>query len=54
MDWSTLYPAYFKPLSKDNKHDDPKDVDTKDQKHQVDFADIGCGYGGLLGKATKC
>lgn len=32
MDWSTLYPSFFK----DSKND------------KVEFADIGCGYGGLL------
>uniref|UniRef100_A0A9J7XW64 tRNA (guanine-N(7)-)-methyltransferase n=1 Tax=Cyprinus carpio carpio TaxID=630221 RepID=A0A9J7XW64_CYPCA len=40
MDWSQLYPEYFRPLGGSGKPD----------KHnaQVEFADIGCGYGGLL------
>ena len=37
MDWSTLYPAFF------------ANQDVSCQKAQVEFADIGCGYGGLLG-----
>ncbi|XP_067935243.1 tRNA (guanine-N(7)-)-methyltransferase B-like [Watersipora subatra] len=36
MDWSTYYPAYF--TGKGNKGKDGK---------CVEFADIGCGYGGL-------
>ncbi len=41
MDWSQLYPEYFRPLGGSLKPD----------KHnaQVEFADIGCGYGGLMG-----
>jgi tRNA (guanine-N7-)-methyltransferase len=42
MDWSSLYPKYF------SSEDSPQN--TVDPKHQVEFADIGCGYGGLLGK----
>lgn len=40
MDWSQLYPRFFpgKP--------------SEDKTHQVEFADIGCGYGGLLGDLT--
>ncbi|KAM9321185.1 tRNA (guanine-N(7)-)-methyltransferase [Gastrophryne carolinensis] len=48
MDWSEYYPEYFKLLSSDNTHDDPKDLMEKTPEHQVEFADIGCGYGGLL------
>ncbi|XP_038642504.1 tRNA (guanine-N(7)-)-methyltransferase isoform X2 [Scyliorhinus canicula] len=48
MDWSQYYPEYFKPRSNDH-HDDEKDlIDEKKLKFQVEFADIGCGYGGLL------
>lgn len=39
MDWCTLYPRYFP--SGNQQSQEP-------QKH-VEFADIGCGYGGLLG-----
>jgi hypothetical protein len=38
MDWSGMYPAFYKDLTSDA----PRPVPT--------FADIGCGYGGLLGK----
>lgn len=39
MDWSELYPAYFQ----------QNDTNTSsDKQRQVEFADIGCGYGGLL------
>ncbi|XP_063300849.1 tRNA (guanine-N(7)-)-methyltransferase [Pelobates fuscus] len=49
MDWSEYYPEFFKPLSSDCRHDDVKDLtEEKMKEHQVEFADIGCGYGGLL------
>ncbi|XP_067832590.1 tRNA (guanine-N(7)-)-methyltransferase isoform X1 [Heptranchias perlo] len=49
MDWSQYYPEYFKPCSENDHHDDKKDlIDEKKSKFQVEFADIGCGYGGLL------
>ncbi|XP_077153904.1 tRNA (guanine-N(7)-)-methyltransferase isoform X1 [Ranitomeya variabilis] len=49
MDWSQYYPEYFKPPSLDSSHDDVKDlVEVKEQQYAVEFADIGCGYGGLL------
>lgn len=37
MDWSKLYPDFFS--------GNPSERETP----QVEFADIGCGYGGLLG-----
>ena len=40
MDWSPYYPQYF---SKDT-------AQPERQQHLVRFADIGCGYGGLLGE----
>ncbi|XP_062501525.1 tRNA (guanine-N(7)-)-methyltransferase-like [Corticium candelabrum] len=46
MDWSTLYPAYFK-----SKVDDVRDEQLfvkREKRPHVEFADIGCGYGGLL------
>lgn len=36
MDWSTLYPDFFTGSLPEQ------------QTHKVEFADIGCGYGGLL------
>ncbi|XP_067244845.1 tRNA (guanine-N(7)-)-methyltransferase [Chanodichthys erythropterus] len=40
MDWSPLYPQYFPHLD-GNGSPEKRDA-------QVEFADIGCGYGGLL------
>ncbi|XP_026570563.1 tRNA (guanine-N(7)-)-methyltransferase isoform X2 [Pseudonaja textilis] len=49
MDWSALYPEFCVPLTNDNWHDDPKDMEERTKpRYQVEFADIGCGYGGLL------
>ncbi|XP_053379547.1 tRNA (guanine-N(7)-)-methyltransferase-like [Mercenaria mercenaria] len=48
MNWHEYYPEYFKPKTDDEKHDDVKDLDVKGDKAKVEFADIGCGYGGLL------
>lgn len=41
MDWSELYPHFFP--------GNPSEEKTQ----QVEFADIGCGYGGLLGELTS-
>ncbi|KAL8614306.1 tRNA (guanine-N(7)-)-methyltransferase [Nucella lapillus] len=41
MDWSPYYPAHFSPCQ------DSSSSDRNSDKH-VEFADIGCGYGGLL------
>nr|XP_055039248.1 tRNA (guanine-N(7)-)-methyltransferase [Misgurnus anguillicaudatus] len=41
MDWSQLYPAYF------SQRDDCE------AQAQVEFADIGCGYGGLLVELSR-
>ena len=42
MDWHGLFPAFF-----------PEKAETDEIAHsrcsKVEFADIGCGYGGLLG-----
>ncbi|XP_058529543.1 tRNA (guanine-N(7)-)-methyltransferase isoform X2 [Ochotona princeps] len=48
MDWSELYPQFFAPLTQNQNHDDPKDQKNQRPQAQVEFADIGCGYGGLL------
>ncbi|XP_007506207.1 tRNA (guanine-N(7)-)-methyltransferase isoform X2 [Monodelphis domestica] len=48
MDWSELYPKFFAPLTHNQNHDDPKDEKEEGTQAQVEFADIGCGYGGLL------
>jgi len=44
MDWHEYYPKFFP--GPDDKHDDGRDL--LERKAQVAFADIGCGYGGLL------
>ncbi|KAJ7392249.1 tRNA (guanine-N(7)-)-methyltransferase [Desmophyllum pertusum] len=41
MDWRTLFPAFYP-----EKNDKEANRDNKCSK--VEFADIGCGYGGLL------
>jgi hypothetical protein len=41
MDWSILYPSFFTRAKSDGATSPVK---------SVEFADIGCGYGGLLGK----
>jgi len=43
MDWSVYYPDYFSPLNQDLKS-----TEIIPNTHQVEFADLGCGYGGLL------
>ncbi|KAK2141683.1 hypothetical protein LSH36_1057g00087 [Paralvinella palmiformis] len=49
IDWSELYPVFCKsPRTTDDECDDFKDELKKQRDHQVEFADIGCGYGGLL------
>ncbi|XP_007910591.1 tRNA (guanine-N(7)-)-methyltransferase [Callorhinchus milii] len=49
MDWSQYYPEYFKPRPENNHHVDSKDLVTgKKSQFRVEFADVGCGYGGLL------
>lgn len=42
MDWGKLYPKYFE----NGTNDDEK-------TRRVEFADIGCGYGGLLGENNR-
>lgn len=53
MDWSELYPEFFAPLTQNQSHDDPKDKKEERAQAQVEFADIGCGYGGLLGNTLS-
>lgn len=43
VDWSTYYPKYFK----------SKEDSSNDHQKQVDFIDIGCGFGGLLIKLAE-
>lgn len=48
MDWSKYYPDYFPPRDNEDSKDVVKDQLNKENKYKVEFADIGCGYGGLL------
>ncbi|XP_031836805.1 tRNA (guanine-N(7)-)-methyltransferase [Nomia melanderi] len=41
MNWSALYPHYF-------SNNEVKSDENNAQRKRVEFADIGCGYGGLL------
>lgn len=43
MDWHSLFPAFF-------PEKDKTDEITHLRCSKVEFADIGCGYGGLLGR----
>lgn len=44
MNWHEYYPEFFKPVNDSNG----QDLDSKGGNPKVEFADIGCGYGGLL------
>ena len=44
MDWSPFYPQVFETSEEESSSY------TDRQLSQVEFADIGCGYGGLLGR----
>jgi len=45
MDWSKNFPQHFAPKDSDAA---VEGAVTKDSGKKVEFADIGCGYGGLL------
>ena len=45
MDWSSHYPEYFTSRS-DNNQD--LTINQLSVQKKVEFADLGCGYGGLL------
>lgn len=46
MDWSKNYPKHFAP--KDTEAAATAGAVTQDSGKKIEFADIGCGYGGLL------
>ncbi|GFS07287.1 tRNA (guanine-N(7)-)-methyltransferase [Elysia marginata] len=49
MDWSQFYPAHFTPSTQPKASEDvTTGADESERKPCVEFADIGCGYGGLL------
>ena len=43
MDWRTLFPAFYSEKAETNGSSSDNTIS------KVEFADIGCGYGGLLG-----
>ncbi|KAF2002938.1 putative methyltransferase [Amniculicola lignicola CBS 123094] len=50
MDWASLYPAYVVEEPQDGSHDQKEISEGKGNAitKQVEIADIGCGFGGLL------
>ncbi|GFO26838.1 tRNA (guanine-n(7)-)-methyltransferase [Plakobranchus ocellatus] len=50
MDWSCLFPAHFPPSTQQQGSSDVATSETNEAGSMpcVEFADIGCGYGGLL------
>lgn len=60
MDWSTYFPRYFSNDDDDDDDNEDDDDDNDDERNRdtnqkrVEFADIGCGYGGLLGGFCLC
>lgn len=54
MDWASLYPSYAvggKKSSETESHDiqrDERSTEVKTLTKNVEIADIGCGFGGLL------
>ena len=47
MEWSKFYPKHFHPNLCQSA--EPSSKRQKVAEKKVEFADIGCGYGGLLG-----
>jgi len=45
MDWSSYYPAFY---SQDSHLSSDAQVAKKNSMKEVEVADIGCGFGGLL------
>jgi len=47
MDWATHYPQYFAPLT-DGTAAAPSGPESSTPQKEVEWADVGCGFGGLL------
>jgi tRNA (guanine-N7-)-methyltransferase len=47
MDWASLYPTYAVE-GKEKSHDEEKGTAVKALTKNVEIADIGCGFGGLV------
>ncbi|XP_048580628.1 tRNA (guanine-N(7)-)-methyltransferase-like isoform X1 [Nematostella vectensis] len=52
MDWSSIYPKFFSPKT-ESSASCQKDTMAEEDTPRVQFADIGCGYGGLLVKLAN-
>lgn len=51
MDWSSFYPHHFPPAAATDRDREPiEGQHAVTKKAKVEFADVGCGYGGLLGE----
>ncbi|KAI3657826.1 hypothetical protein MP638_001664 [Amoeboaphelidium occidentale] len=48
MDWSKHYPLYIKAEADENDMDESDGNNPIQLERKVEFADVGCGYGGLL------
>lgn len=48
MDWSSYYPAFAKPAGEDHNSTDTGSSAVVPLTKDVEVADIGCGFGGLL------
>ncbi|CAG5123654.1 unnamed protein product [Candidula unifasciata] len=49
MDWSSFYPHHFPPTNVTDRDREPiEEQQAVTKKAKVEFADVGCGYGGLL------
>jgi tRNA (guanine-N7-)-methyltransferase len=53
MDWSPFYPAHFPSETTNESTDATAVTATAVAQKRVEFADIGCGYGGLLVDLAK-
>lgn len=48
MDWAALYPAYHEKSQEPSREIVEAAMPPKKLDRQVEIADIGCGFGGLL------
>jgi tRNA (guanine-N7-)-methyltransferase len=48
MDWSKHYPLYINAEADENDMDESDGINPIQLERKVEFADVGCGYGGLL------
>jgi tRNA (guanine-N7-)-methyltransferase len=48
MDWSSYYPTYVEESGLPNETSSGKNPAARQLRKDVEIADIGCGFGGLL------